>query len=178
MDAGTRRAGVTRGVAVVALLAVAPLLAGSAPARAAGVRACASAQLVVRVGRPSGTAGTIYYPLVLTNRRATCVLWGVPALQPVAGPTGRAVGPPARNASIGKMPVRHIVARGASVSVAWGVSEIGNYPPAWCRAVPAWGVVIALRPFLAPRRVRLASAVCTRLASTTTRLVTPGVTGT
>ena len=178
MNARTRGGWATRGAAAVVLAAAVPLLAGSAPARATGVRACVSAQLVVRVGRPSGTAGTIYYPLVLTNRRTTCVLWGVPAIQPVAGPTGRSVGPPARNASIGEMPARHVVARGASVSVAWGVSEVGNYPPARCRAAHAWGVVIALRPFLAPRRVRLASAVCTRQPSTTTRLVTPGVTGT
>ncbi len=167
-----------RGAAAAVLVAAAPLLAGSARAEAAGVPACASAQLVVYVGVSSGTAGTIYYSLVLTNRRAACVLWGVPAIQPVAGPTGRALGPPARNASVGQMPARHVVARGSSVSVAWGVSEVGNYPPARGRAAHAWGVTIALRPFLAPRRVRLASAVCTRLASTTTRLVAPGVTGT
>ncbi len=178
MDARTRRGWAARSAAAVVLLAVAPLLTGSSPARAAGVPTCTSAQLVVHVGRPSGTAGTIYYPLILTNHRGTCVLWGVPAIQPIASPSGRAVGPPARNASIGQMPARHVLGRGASVAVAWGVSEVGNYPPARCHAARAWGVVISLRPFLAPRRVRLVNAVCTRQSSTTTRLVTPGVTGT
>ncbi len=160
------------------LLTVAPLLTGAVRAGAAGVPSCVSAQLVVHVGRPSGAAGTIYHPLILTNRGGTCVLWGVPVIQPVAGPAGRPVGPAARNASIGQMPARHVLGRGASVADAFGVSEVGNYPPARCRAARAWGVVISLRPFLAPRRVRLTSAVCTRQASTTTRMVTPGVTGT
>ncbi len=171
------RRGRGRGVLAALVMALTLPLAGPLVAGAAAPPSCRSAQLAARVGVPQGAAGTIFYPLVLTNRGATCVLWGLPHVQPVGRAPHRPVGPPARNASVGQFPARHTLVHGASVASAFGVSEVGNYPPARCRAAPASGVVVSLAPFLTPRYLALRIAVCTRVASTSIRLPVPGVTG-
>jgi len=128
-------------------------------------------------GAAQGTAGTIYYPIVFTNTGATCAIFGVPAVQPVVGSMHHAVGPLARSLSMGEMPVRHVIAKGQSVSVAFGVVETGNYTPSTCVARSANGVVITLGDFVHSRYVHLAIIVCTKRTSITTRLITAGVTG-
>ncbi len=150
-----------------------PSLSASASAVAGS---CVPAQMSLSLGRPSGAAGTIYYPIVMTNRARQCAIWGVPAIQPVDA-TRRALGPSARNTSMGEMPVRHVLAHGQSVSVGFGVSETGNYSRATCQPRVAHGVIVSLAPFVRPTYLALVISVCTREASTTTRLLAPGVTG-
>ena len=150
---------------------------GSMTAAASTRPPCTNAQIVVTHGAPQGTAGTTYVPLVFTNARAACTIDGVPAIQPVTGAARRPLGPPARNGSMGEMPALHIIARGKSVSVAFGIVDTGNYPAASCVARRASGVVVSLGSFVRPRYVALAFQVCTKRASTTTRLISPGVTG-
>jgi len=169
---------------VVALVVVAgvvatggTLFALGAAASAATVPSCVSNQLTVTKGVSQGAAGTIYTPLVITNHGRACAVWGVPAIQPVVGPAHRALGPGARNNSVGQMPVRHVVATGRSVSVAFGVSETGNYTPSSCVARSADGVIVSLGSFLQPRFVHMAISVCTKRASTFTRLIVAGVNG-
>ena len=138
---------------------------------------CRPAQLRVSVGAPQGAAGTIYHPIIFTNTRATCVIWGVPHVQPVAGPRHRPVGPAAANMSVGMMPARHLIGRGQSVSDGFGVAETGNYPASRCRARSASGVVVSLTPFVGSTYVRLAFTTCTVQASTRTALIVPGRSG-
>ena len=138
--------------------------------------ACRPSQIRVTTGVAEGAAGTIYVPLVFTNRGAACALWGVPSVQAVAS-THHPVGPPARNDSIGQLAVRHVVAHGQSVASAYGVAETGNYPPSLCHARRAWGVRVRLGPFAGPTYVRLGVSVCTSQASTHVQLVVPGRTG-
>lgn len=162
---------------VSAMVAGATLIVPSLGASATTTTpSCAPAQMSVSLGHASGAAGTIYYPLVFTNHAGACAIWGVPAIQPV-GDARRPVGPRARNASIGEMPARHVLAHGRAVSVGFGVSETGNYSRASCAPRLARGVVVSLAPFVKPTYVALVISVCTRVASTSTRLLTPGVTG-
>jgi Domain of unknown function (DUF4232) len=158
---------------VVGATLVAPSLGAAATTNPPS---CVPAQMSVSLGHASGAAGTIYYPLVFTNHGGECAIWGVPAIQPV-GDARRPVGPRARNASIGEMPMRHVLAHGHVVSVGFGVSETGNYSRATCAPRLARGVVVSLAPFVKPAYVPLVISVCTRLASTSTRLLAPGTTG-
>ena len=169
-------------LAIATVLASGLALAPDALASGASVPApnCVSAQLRVSLATPQGAAGTIYVPVVITNTGRACQIWGVPAIQPVVVTTARRftpVGPRARNTSIGQMPVRHVVAKGKSLRDAVGVTETGNYPPSTCRARNATGVVVSLGGFLTGVYVPLKISVCTRLASTTTRLIAAGTTG-
>ena len=173
---------------ILRILASATVLAGGATlatgALATGAVAtspdCVSPQLHLSLGTSQGAAGTIYVPLVITNTSRTCQIWGVPAIQPVVRTSTQRfapVGPRARNTSIGQMPLRHVLAKGKSVSDAIGVTETGNYTPSTCRARHATGVLVSLGGFVNRAYVPLQMSVCTRLASTTTRLLVLGRTG-
>jgi len=168
--------------AIATVLASGLALAPRALAPGASVLApnCVSAQLRVSIATPQGAAGTIYFPVVITNTGRACQIWGVPVIQPVVATKARRltpIGPRARNASIGQMPVRHVVAKGKSLRDAVGVTETGNYTPSTCRARNATGIVVSLGGFLSSAYVPLKISVCSRLASTTTRLIAPGTTG-
>ncbi|MGD0053822.1 MAG: DUF4232 domain-containing protein [Acidimicrobiales bacterium] len=153
------------------------LTPGAASASSTAAPACSSAMLKVTVGRSQGTAGTIYYPIIFTNQSgSTCSIYGVPMIQPVG--VGRiSIGPVARNTSRGEMPASHTLKTGQSVSVAFGVIETGNYTPSTCVAKAARGAVVSMGSFLHNRYVHLNMLVCTKRASTTTHLITAGVTG-
>jgi len=149
----------------------------TAPASAAPVHNCVSSQIKVSHGPAQGTAGTTYYAIVFTNKGAACALWGVPTIQPVKGAAHHAVGPMARSLSMGMMPVRQVVAKGHSVSVAIGVTDTGNYTPSACVAAKADGILVALGSFVHSTYVHLPISVCTKLTSVTTKLIVPGMTG-
>jgi hypothetical protein len=147
-------------------------------------KSCVSTQITVSRGATQGTAGTTYYALVFTNtgphvklNTTSCTLFGVPTIQPVIGAAHRALGPLAKNESMGEMPALHTLAVGASVSVAFGVVDTGNLTASTCGARRARGVVVSLGSFVRPTYLSLPITVCTKVASTTTRLVSPGVTG-
>jgi hypothetical protein len=151
-------------------------LAGSAAA--APVKNCAPAQLVVRLGRSQGTAGTTYYPIVFTNRAAnSCAVFGVPSVQAVYGAAHHALGPAAKSQSMGQMPARHVLAKGHSVSGAFGVVDTGVFSPRSCAAKISTGIVVSLGSFVPSRYLRLAISVCTKRTSLTTRLIVSGVNG-
>ena len=168
-----------------AVLVAGGIVAGSsafvAASEAVTVKNCVPAQLTVTLGHPQGAAGTSYYPLVFTNTKATCALWGVPLIQPVVGGALRSrvkVGPASRNSSMGMMPVRHLLAMGHSVSSAFGVSETGNYPANTCGARNAGAIVATLGSFVTPSYVPVKISVCTKRASTSSRLIVAGTSGT
>lgn len=156
--------------AVVAIgLATGP----GAVASGATVPSCTPVQMRVTHGAPQGSAGTTYIRLTFTNVASACAIWGVPSVQPVLT-SRRALGPAARNQSMGEMPMRHVLTKDQSVSVAFGVVQTSNYPAAACVARTAGGVVVALGDFVRPTFLRLPISVCTKLASTTTRLIVAG----
>jgi hypothetical protein len=151
-----------------------------AGASTVGVNNCIPTHLKVSLGVAQGTAGTIYYPILFTNTGSTCALWGVALVQPIVGGTSHSrvkVGPPARNVSIGEMPARQVVRTGHAVSDAYGVSESGNYTKSACLPRDAGAITVSLGNFIHPTYIVLKISVCTKLASTTTRLIVPGTTG-
>lgn len=171
---------------IARLLSVAGLVAGglvaggslgAAPSGATSVPACAPAQITLTRGQSQGTAGTNYTALVFTNHGATCAIWGVPAVQPVTGAAHTPVGPPARKESFGETAVHHVIAKGQSVSDAFGVADTGNFPVASCAARSATGVFVSMGAFVHLRYVALPITVCVKQSSTSTRLVLAGVTG-
>jgi len=164
-------------VCVTALAALPVVVSAASNASAATVKSCAPAQLSLARGARHGTAGTAYIAIIFTNKGESCALWGVPAIQPVTGPLRKAVGPGAHSLSMGQMPLRHVLRKGKSVSVAIGVVDTGNYPSSSCVARTATGVVVSLSPFIHPTYLRLPIKVCTRRWSVTTRLLAPGTTG-
>ena len=171
-------------VLVAAGLSASSLVAGgtvafsaATAASATSVKNCVPSQITVTHGSANGAAGTVHYPIVFTNTGATCAIFGVPAVQPVAGSAHHVVGPLARSLSMGEMPVRHVIAKGQSVSVAFGVTEAGNFTPSTCVMRSANGVVVTLGTFVSSRYVHLPIVVCTKRTSITTRLITAGVTG-
>lgn len=164
-------------LSVALLLGAITLISFSgAPAGSAVAASCAPAHIHTSVGASEGAAGTIYVALVFTNTGPSCAIWGVPSIQPTLR-SRKPVGPPARNQSIGEMPARHVLAKGHSVSVAFGVTQTANYPASACVARSANGVVVSLGNFVRPTYERLAISVCTKRSSTTTRLIVAGTTG-
>ncbi|MHB1906798.1 MAG: DUF4232 domain-containing protein [Acidimicrobiales bacterium] len=164
------------GVACLAAASTVVVAGPSGVAAGAAVPTCRPSQVRITTGVAEGAAGTIYVPLVFTNRGTTCTIWGVPSVQAVT-PTHRPVGPPARNDSIGQMPALHVLRRGQSVASALGVVETGNYPVDRCHARHAWGVRVRLGSLAGPAFVKLGISVCTSRASTSVRLVVAGRTG-
>jgi hypothetical protein len=149
-----------------------------APAWGLNAKSCVSANLKVSLGTVQGTAGTIYHPIVFTNVGSfACTIFGVPVIQPVSGVGHRAIGPPARNLSMGEMPAMHLLVKGRSVSVAFGVTETGNYTRSTCVPRAADGVVVSVGSFLHSRYVHLPIDVCTKRTSISTKLITAGTTG-
>lgn len=164
------------------LLAAGLLATGSTGSVSWGatVPECAPTQLRVSMGQSEGAAGTIYYPIEITNHGRTCAIWGVPAVQAVRGGATHShvpVGPAARNVSIGAMPVRHVLPTGHRVSDGLGVAETGNYPARDCVARMAGAIVVRLGTFVAGTELPLKISVCTKVASVSTRLIVTGNTG-
>jgi len=172
--------GLVSGVLVMTSGALATGATGATGASASTVKTCTSALLSVSLGTSEGAAGTIYYPVVFTNRGAACAIWGVPAVQPVVGGASHSridVGPRARNDSLGQMPVRHVLAAHHQVSAGMGVAESGNYPVGLCEPENAGAIVVSLGTFLPPTNLTLKISVCTKVSSVSTRLIVSGNTG-
>ena len=165
------------------LLASGVSLASGAVSRAASAAPamnCVAAHLHIALGVSQGAAGTIYHPVVFTNTGPACTIFGVPAIQPVIGEASHsrvAVGPAARNMSMGEMPAMHVVKTGTSVSDAFAVVETGNFTPSACRPKNAGAIVVTLGNFVHDAYVTLKISVCTKRSSTSTRLIAPGTTG-
>jgi hypothetical protein len=105
----------------------------------AGTTACASSSLkvVVKTAKASGAAGSIYYPLEMTNTSSgTCSLFGYPGVSFVTGQGGVILGLAAH---------RNPVTPSATVTLAPGqtahatlqVAEAGNYSAGQCKPVTA-----------------------------------------
>jgi hypothetical protein len=98
---------------------------------------CQTSQLEGSLSEPNGTAGSIYYKLVLTNKGpTTCVLDGYPGVSFVTGNQGQQVGAPANRLSGTVSPVT--LAPGASSSATLQITDAGDYSP--CGTTPTDGL--------------------------------------
>ena len=104
-----------------------------------GTPKCATSALrgEVNLAASSGAAGSIYYPLDLTNTsESTCTLYGYPGVSFVTGPSGTQLGAAAH---------RNPVTAAATVTLDPGqvahailqVAEAGNYDQTQCKPVTA-----------------------------------------
>lgn len=127
-----------------ALLPIGTSLTGAQAARRAETRtaapACPSSALVVWLDTTaSGTAGSFYYDLELTNLSGhACTLTGYPGVSAV-GLNGRQIGSAARRNP--EHPVKPVtLASGASAVAVLQMVDVSNYPPSRCVPVSAAGL--------------------------------------
>ncbi len=148
--------------------------------------ACTSLQLKLNVGQSNGTAGTIFYPLIVTNAGGhACLLSGTPSVQPTTGALpGVAhilVGPRATLRGTGSTGYGDSIRLGprAKASAAYGVVETGNFTPSQCVAknFESLSVGIANVSGGSSWFVPLSGSTCTKLASTNISGFVPGITG-
>lgn len=168
---------------VVALIA-AVMVPGVATqvAHADTAKASCTNHLQVSIGAPQGAAGTSYYPIIFTNSGAlSCQISGVPGLQAgrlSATHTFEAVGPPAHNNSMGMMGVLFTVLPHHAVSTLFGVTETGNYSPSRCGAQVAGYLRVSFESYVTTNLAFTRPiSVCSKIASTSTRLIAAGALG-
>ena len=109
----------------------------SAPVVDSQPQPCSTGDLGLSVGPANGTAGSVYYPLLLTNKSdVTCTLYGYPGVALISQPGGAVVGAAAvRNPTF---PAEQVsLAPGAVAHASLQVAFAGNYPAAVCKPVTA-----------------------------------------
>jgi hypothetical protein len=109
----------------------------SAPVVDSQPQPCSTGDLGLSVGPANGTAGSVYYPLLLTNKSGvTCTLYGYPGVALISQPGGAVVGAAAvRNPTF---PAEQVsLAPGAVAHASLQVAFAGNYPAAVCKPVTA-----------------------------------------
>lgn len=151
-------------LATAALLVAAAPLATAAPATQlrAGVPACKSSNLVVWIlnGAGSGTAGSFYYKLEITNlTRQTCTLRGYPKAFPV-GLSGKRVGPSASREP-GKQRTVTLGPR-ESAKATLRMADPGAFSPSECHAVLAAGLRVTAPGGTTSQFVPFPSETCSR----------------
>jgi hypothetical protein len=107
------------------------------PPIAAGPGPCSTGGLKLSVGQASGTAGSIYYPLVFTNvSGASCTMYGYPGVALVSAPGAAVVGAPAvRDPTFPPEVVTLTPGSQAHASLQVGVAA--NYPASDCKPATA-----------------------------------------
>jgi Domain of unknown function (DUF4232) len=128
----------------------------------AAVTMCATSALkaAVNTAKPGAAAGSIYYPLDLTNiSGSTCTVFGYPGVSFVTGPSG---------ALLGRAATRNPVKPATTVTLAPGqvahatlqVAQAGNYDPAQCKPVTAHWLRIFPPDQTAPLFVSFTTKAC------------------
>ncbi len=91
-----------------------------------GPSICPTSALTGTLTSPNGTAGSVYYHLVLTNQSSTaCILQGYPGVSFVTGSQGQQVGAPAERAPGAATEL--VVAPGGTAHSILQITEAGNY---------------------------------------------------
>lgn len=118
----------------VAAAGLAPVPAAASPAR------CTTAMLSAHLGPSSGAAGSIYQPVIWTNKsQSACTLDGYPGVSYVAPGTGKQVGAAAtRNPQHAASIVT--IRPGGHASAVVQMANYQNYPSANCKATAVSGV--------------------------------------
>jgi hypothetical protein len=135
-----------------------PAPVASAPT---GVPQCPTSALRVSMGQANGAAGSIYYPLVLTNAStAACTMFGYPGVSFVTGTSGRQIGGAAvRNPTFAAQLVT--LSPGASAHAALQVVVAQNYPTSICDPVTAHLLRIYPPGQFAPLYLSFTALTCT-----------------
>ena len=121
-------------VLAVAATGLAPGSAGASPGH------CTTAQLTAHLGASNGAAGSVYQPIVWTNKsQSACTLFGYPGVSYVAPVSGRQVGASAtRNGQHAATTVT--LKPGGHASALVQMANYQNYPKANCKATAVSGL--------------------------------------
>jgi uncharacterized protein DUF4232 len=162
-----------------------PTASASQPAAPGPVR-CPAKALKVTIGRGSGAAGSIYYPLDFTNSGSVnCTMYGYPGVAFVTKAGGSAAGgtllgaPAVRSSTLaGKLVT---LAPGATAHASLQVQVAQNYPVATCKPVTAHWLQVYPPGSYAATYLRFTAVTCTgKIPSRSTLgiyVVLPGATG-
>ncbi len=126
------------------------------------VTMCATSALkgAVNTAAAGAAAGSIYYPLDLTNvSGSTCTVFGYPGVSFVTGPSGTLLGRAAsRNPA--KSAATVTLAPGQVAHATLQVAQAGNYDPAQCKPVTAHWLRIYPPDQTVPLYVRFKAQAC------------------
>src|SRR5215475_913315 len=142
----------------------APATSGSSSSSGGGgaVTTCATSALkgAVNTAAAGAAAGSIYYPLDLTNTSGgTCTVFGYPGVSFVTGPSGTLLGRAAsRNPA--KPAATVTLAPGQVAHATLQVAQAGNYDPAQCKPVTAHWLRIYPPDQTVPLYVRFKAQAC------------------
>jgi hypothetical protein len=140
----------------------APVSSAPAPSSSAGVTMCATSALkaAVNTAKPGAAAGSIYYPLDLTNiSGSTCTVFGYPGVSFVTGPSGTLIGRAATRNPV-KPATTVTLAPGQVAHATLQVAQAGNYDPAQCKPVTAHWLRIFPPDQTAPLFVSFTTTAC------------------
>lgn len=128
----------------------------------AAVTMCATSALkaTVNTAKPGAAAGSIYYPLDLTNiSGSTCTVFGYPGVSFVTGPSGTLIGRAATRNPV-KPATTVTLAPGQVAHATLQVAQAGNYDPAQCKPVTAHWLRIFPPDQTAPLYVSFTTKAC------------------
>ena len=128
----------------------------------AAVTMCATSALkaTVNTAKPGAAAGSIYYPLDLTNiSGSTCTVFGYPGVSFVTGPSGTLIGRAATRNPV-KPATTVTLAPGQVAHATLQVAQAGNYDPAQCKPVTAHWLRIFPPGQTAPLYVSFTTKAC------------------
>jgi hypothetical protein len=123
---------------------------------------CATSALKasVNTAKPGAAAGSIYYPLDLTNiSGSTCTVFGYPGVSFVTGPSGTLIGRAATRNPV-KPATTVTLAPGQVAHATLQVAQAGNYDPAQCKPVTAHWLRIFPPDQTAPLFVSFTTKAC------------------
>jgi Protein of unknown function (DUF4232) len=139
-----------------------PAPATSSSSSSAAVTMCATSALkaAVNTAKPGAAAGSIYYPLDLTNTSgSTCTVFGYPGVSFVTGPSGSLIGRAATRNPV-KPATTVTLAPGQVAHATLQVAQAGNYDPAQCKPVTAHWLRIFPPDQTAPLYVSFTTKAC------------------
>ncbi|MGN6172298.1 MAG: DUF4232 domain-containing protein [Streptosporangiaceae bacterium] len=128
----------------------------------AAVTMCATSALkaAVNTAKPGAAAGSIYYPLDLTNiSGSTCTVFGYPGVSCVTGPSGTRIGRAATRNPV-KPATTITLTPGQVAHATLQVAQAGNYDPAQCKPVTAHWLRIFPPDQTAPLYVSFTTKAC------------------
>ena len=127
-------------VMVPIFLAAASAAVAPMPVAGASEPRCTTAHLSAHLGQAGGAAGSVYQPIVWTNKsHSACTLFGYPGVSYVAPSSGKQVGAAATHNT--QHPPRTVTLQpGGHASALVQMADYQNYPKAKCQPTAVSGL--------------------------------------
>lgn len=129
------------------------------PATPSGPPGCATTALSVSLGTGSGAAGSVYYPIVFTNRSSSaCTLYGYPGVSFIAADGSQIGAAATRDPTYAPRLVT--LAPGRSAHAELRVVDAHNYPQSTCKPVTASRLKVYPPDQTAATHVSISATAC------------------